>query len=249
MPPSPDAQPPSAIPPDHPDRLHLADEVHARPPDALATPSRATYVAIMVPPERREQELAHLAALCTQYALPAPPADARHFSADMGALRFKWERHGEFSGYTFFTPGRSPVPFSEPPIRHLPPGWLAAVPGTTLVAAHAKLIPDAGEPDTGFLGAHFAGNMVVGAEIGGGTGLAFTDFRIHADGFARFVVVDRGFTKRQAGRMMQRLFEIEAYRMLALLALPLARALAQRIAAIEGALVTLTDDIARHSVD
>ena len=49
--------------------------------------------------------------------------------------------------------------------------------------------------------------------------------------------------------MMQRLFEIEAYRMLALLALPLARGLAQRIAAIEGALVTLTDDIARHSVD
>jgi len=164
-------------------------------------------------------------------------------------VRFKWERHGEFSGYTFFTAGRSPVPFSEPPIRSLPPDWLAAAPGRTLFAAHAKLVADAHEPDAEFLAAHFGGGMVVGAEIGGGVGLAFTDFRIHADGFARFVVVDRGFTKRQAGRMMQRLFEIEAYRMLALLALPLARALAQRIGAIEGALVTLTDDIARHSVD
>ena len=239
----------STIPPDHPDRLRLAEEAHARPPDALATPSRATYVAILVPAEKREQERAHLAALCADYALTPPAPDARHFSADVGTVRFKWERHGEFSGYTFFTPGRSPMPFSEPPVARLPTGWLAAVPGTTLFAAHAKLVPDGGEPDAAFLAAHFGGNMVVGSEIGGGVGLAFTDFRIHADGFARFLVVDRGLSMRQAGRMLQRLFEIEAYRMLALLALPVARSLGQRIAAIEGALVTLTDDIARHSVD
>ena len=39
--------------------------------------------------------------------------------------------------------------------------------------------------------------------------------------------------------MLQRLFEIEVYRVLALLALPIARRQAPRIAAIEGALATL----------
>jgi uncharacterized membrane-anchored protein len=44
---------------------------------------------------------------------------------------------------------------------------------------------------------------------------------------------------------MQRLFEIEAYRMMALLALPIARRQAPRVLAIERALATLTDDMAR----
>jgi hypothetical protein len=59
------------------------------------------------------------------------------------------------------------------------------------------------------------------------------------------VLVDDGFTPRQAGRMLQRLFEIEAYRMLALLALPIARRQSPRIVAIETALAGLTDGIAR----
>jgi uncharacterized membrane-anchored protein len=47
--------------------------------------------------------------------------------------------------------------------------------------------------------------------------------------------------------MIQRLFEIEAYRMLALLALPIARRQSPRIVAIEKSLAELTDGIARQS--
>ena len=34
--------------PQHPQRLALAHEVHARPSEALATPSRATHVAVLI---------------------------------------------------------------------------------------------------------------------------------------------------------------------------------------------------------
>ena len=44
------------LPADHPERLALADEVHARPPEPLQTPSRATYVAVLVDAEDRESE-------------------------------------------------------------------------------------------------------------------------------------------------------------------------------------------------
>lgn len=234
------------LPPDHPDRIVLADEVHARPPEPLETPARATYVAVLIEPHERASELAHLGRLCAGHGMAGPASGATHFSATLGALRFKWERHGEFSGYTFFTRGRSPQPFAEPPTASLPPGWLAAIPGATVVAAHAELVPAGAEPpDPASLAPYFDGNIVVGAEIGDGAGLAFTDFRIHADGCARFVVLNRGFTPRQAGRMLQRLFEIEAYRMMALLALPLARRQSPRIVAIEKSLAELTDDIAR----
>ena len=238
------------LPPDHPDRIGLAHEVHARPPEPLETPSRATYVAVLIDPAERAQEAAHLVELCGLFGVAAPAAGATHFRANLGLLRLKWERHGEFSGYTFFTAGHSSSPFSEPPALLLPAGWLAGLPGHTLVAAHAKLIEaDGADTDPHFAARHFGGHIVVGSEVGDAAGTAYTDFRIHADGFSRFVLVNRSLTPRQSGRMLQRLFEIEAYRMMALLALPIARSQGHTLTAIEGALAALTKDIAVEGGD
>lgn len=237
----------SRLPPDHPERLILADEVHARPPEPLDVPARASYVAVLVDAEERERERQHLERLCERFGVAAPAAGVTQFSATLGAVRVKWERHGEFSGYVFIVRDLAAPPFAEPASALLPAGWLEAVPGRTIVAAHAQLM-QLGEapPDPADVAEFFGGNTVVGSAIGEGAGYAFTDFRIHADGCARFVVMDRDFTPRQAGRMLQRLFEIEAYRMLALLALPIARRQSPRIVAIEKSLAELTDGIARE---
>lgn len=233
------------LPADHPDRLSLADEVHARPPEPLEAPCRASYVAVLVEPSERTREAAHLAALCRGAGVEPPPPGVNQFAATLGAVRVKWERHGEFSGYTFIAPGLSPTPFSEPPSSLLPAGWLAEVPGRTIVAAHAKLLKTGPEaPDPQALAEAFEGHIVVGGGVGEGAGFAFTDFRLHDDGCTRFVLLDRSFTPRQAGRMLQRLFEIEAYRMLALLALPIARRQSPRLVAIEEELSALTQGIA-----
>jgi uncharacterized membrane-anchored protein len=233
------------LPPDHPDRAVLAEEVHARPAEALDTPSRITYVAVLIDREDREREFQHLATLCAHFGIAAPSSDVIHFAASLDSVRLKWERHSEFSGYTFVAAGLSPTPFSDPPVRRLPAGWLAGIPGRTLFAAHAKVIPAApGQPDAEFLASHFGDQIVVGAEIGGGAGFAYTDFRVRSDGFERFVILDRGFTARQSGRMVQRLFEIEAYRMMTLLALPLVRPVASEIAASERVLSELTAALA-----
>ena len=58
------ATPLPLLPPDHPDRASLAAEVHARPPEPLNAPSRATYVAVRIDTEQRA-------------APPAPRADRR----------------------------------------------------------------------------------------------------------------------------------------------------------------------------
>ena len=242
--------PQPTLAPDHPLRVSLAEEVHARPPEPLETPARATYVALIVEPADRVAEQAHLADLCQRHGVEPPPAGATHFNADLGALRVKWERHGEFSGFTMYARGLSSRPFAEPASSLLPAGWLAAWPGRTMVAAHAKLIAGGAEPpDADTLNLHFGGNIVVGAVIGEGAGMAFTDFRLHADGFSRFLVCSRSFTPRQTGRMLQRLFEIEAYRMMALLAFPQARELSPRLGATESALAKLTDRIAGGGSD
>jgi uncharacterized membrane-anchored protein len=65
--------------------------------------------------------------------------------------------------------------------------------------------------------------MPVGALVSGGAATALTDFRVHEDGFSRHLLLDHATTPWQAGRVIQRLLEIDTYRIMALLALPVAR--------------------------
>jgi uncharacterized membrane-anchored protein len=231
---------------DHSERYSLAAEVHARLSVELSAPSRASYVAVLVAPEDRADELHHLATLCERFSVTPPQAGATHFSALLDHLRIKWERHGEFSGYTFFVEGLAAQPFAEPAVSFLPDGWLEGVPGMRMVAAHASFSRTsmmADRIDSRDLEAYFVGNIAVGAAIGDGIAQAFTDFKIHKDGYCRFVIVDRGMSPEQAGRMVQRLFEIEAYRMLALLGLPVARQKGGEVSAMERRLTAVTDAI------
>ena len=142
----------------------------------------------------------------------------------------KWERHGEFSSYTFLVAGsvRRPVrrDGGGAASRGLARGDPGADDGRRARRARAGAAPSRRTPSTSRR--CFGANTPVGSEVGEGNGLVYTDFRVHEDGFSRFLVMDRRFTPVQAGRTLQRLFEIEAYRMLALLSLPIARAQARR---------------------
>ena len=240
------APPVTTLPADHPERFALAEEVHARPPELLSTPSRASYLAVLVDADERARETAHLARLCERFAVPPPAREPTHFSARLGALRLKWERHGEFSSWTLIAPGVESAPFAEPATSLLPAGWLRGLPGQTVMAAHAIVVEAAGTlPGEAELARHFEDHLVVGAEVADGEALAYTDFKIHADGCSRFLLLGRNLKPRAAGQIAQRLFEIEAYRMMALLALPMARRQSPRIVAIEKSLAQLTDGIAR----
>ena len=236
------------LPIDHADRRLAADEVHARPTDVLEPPLRASFVAVAVQPDERAREIPHLAALCDAYGVAPPVVGVSHFRATLGAVGLKWERRTEFSTYTFVVDGVGARPFGDAADTLLPDGWVGRIPGVTIVAAHAELVRDStAELPRARIDAAFGRNEVAGSLVGDQAGLAMTDFRIHDDGHVRFLVQDRGFTPRQSGRTIQRLFEIEAYRVMALLALPLVRTLAPRIGEIEVALGTLAAAIADES--
>ena len=236
------------LPIDHADRRTAADEVHARPTDALEPPLRASFVAVTLGPEERAREVEHLAVLCRSFDVEPPSSGATHFRASLGDVALKWERRTEFSSYTFVVPGVGSAPFVDAASTMLPDGWLAGIPGATIVAAHAELYrDDASDLPRATIDAAFDRNEVAGSLVGDQAGLALTDFRIHDDGYVRFVVQDRGFTPRQSGRTIQRLFEIEAYRVMALLALPMVRSLAPRLGEIEVSLGALAAAIADES--
>src|SRR5262245_58787624 len=115
-------------PQDHPQRIGLANEIHARPPEPLETPERVTYVAVAVDQAERDRERAQLAALCGHFGVPPPPSNINHFSTRLGRLRLKWEWHTEFTGYGFYVQGLGANGFEEPAATLLPEGWLKAIP-------------------------------------------------------------------------------------------------------------------------
>ncbi len=237
---------PMRLPDNHPQRFQLANEVHARPHEPLRAPERAFYLAVLVDPAERGREHAHVAALCERYGAHPPPAETIHFAADLGPFRLRWERHTEFSAYTFFRRGTGQAYFAASAAEEVPREWLAAIPGRSIVALHAEMHERARPvPGGSEIAAAFGGNYVVGAGVGDGAAAAFTDFRIHADGCGRILVFDRELSRFQAGRTLQRLFEIETYRMMALLALPVARALAPRLAAMERELARVAAALAQ----
>jgi uncharacterized membrane-anchored protein len=230
------------LPADHPQRVELNDEVHARPPGLLATPLRVSYIALRVPPSTRDDEIGLLRELAGMYSSEGPVAGSSHFSADLGPFRIRWEHHTEFARYMLIADGAEKTLFGEPAILRAPGDWIAGLPGQTVVATHVSMLPaPAAEPDYDEIANRdFAGNPLMGAAVAGGAGIALTDLRIHPDGFGRMLVLDRGMTSRQAGRIVQRLLEIDTYRMMALMALPVARELSPFLYKSEAELAEIT---------
>lgn len=227
---------------DHPDRVPLHDEIHARPRPSLVAPHRISHVALLRPREADEGSAA-LHRLCVDRRLPPPAPGQRHYFGDFGTFRLKWERHGEFDDYTVYSAGADAQrPFADPAIDALPRDWLDSLPGRTIAAVHVSVLADDGAwRGTDALARAFDSDEVLGAQVGDGAGAVFSDLRLAADGFSRFLLVDAAFTPRQAGREAQRLIEIEVYRLMAMLGFPQARSVAAELDGVEHALVSLVE--------
>ncbi|MEC5218418.1 putative membrane-anchored protein [Actimicrobium sp. GrIS 1.19] len=232
----------------HPLRIGLAAEAHSRPFLRLVAPESLTHLAVY--PQRSggndpAWQLHRLRDLCAGFGVAGPVDEAKYFYHDFGRFRLKWECHTEFATFTFAQSHDANVTLAEAfrrvPLIHVPQQWMRQLDGAILVAAHvviekAEHASDAASADmrAAFDGASLAASTVLqGAEV-------WSDFLIQPDGFSRFVVRDVDLRQQQLGRLVQRVLEIETYRMMALLGLPLAQASTPMLNAIEGELALLT---------
>lgn len=240
--------PPSLLPAQHPQRVLLHNEIHARPAEIMQAPLAITHIVMLADAAEREASREHVAVLLRNHHQPLPDAATTHVLIDLGAFRLRWELHTEFVAWTFSTrmaqPGLADAREPETAIDTVPHDWLAALPGRCLSSLHLWVLNE-NEVDAAHLVRHLLqASMLVGSRMAGDTGKIYTDFAIHADGFSRMLLLaGPELTPRRLGRMVQRLLEIETYRMAALLGLPAARNAAAVLATAERELAELARSI------
>lgn len=236
------------LPPDDALRRQLHDEVHARPPASLQMPALVTFVAVLNAGISREQEAAHLRTLPGQGALTAQSLEGHFLRLHLEGYTLKWERHSEFSRYSIVQ-----ALAASDSVRHpaevlatlaAPAQWLRGIPGATVAAVQMAMVH--GDLEQGGALMELAqkwlgGSDIAASQLGYGHSAAYTEFRIGADGFERMLVVaPLGTSQARAGRISQRLLELETYRLMALRGLPVAKALGPELALAETALADIT---------
>ena len=230
----------------HPQRVALHNEVHARPPEAMDVPLCLSHVVMVCDSEQRAASWAHMAELARDHHLPPPDAGSTHVRLDLGPYRVRWEMHTEFVTWTFvrrLNTERFGEQEPETALQAVPQRWFAQIPGQCLSNMHLWALPIAAF-ESGSLFKHVLyEDTLVASTVAGGFAEVYTDFAVHADGFSRVVLLAGSMAPRRLGRLVQRLLEIETYRMVALLGLPAAREASQVLASAERELAELAQSI------
>ncbi|QMW23991.1 DUF3422 family protein [Sandaracinobacteroides saxicola] len=227
----------------HPDRDRLIAEAHARPYTPMPVPAIATRIATLSGQDAAADDRAHMAALCRKYGAAVPADDAKWCALDAGVWQLRWERHTEFSTWTFFRSAQRAHPFLETATEQVPADWLAGLPGEVLVATTLEIRSREGAPSP--LG--MLGGDAIGAQLLDGAVTIYTDCRPDALGMTRFLGLDSSNDPGLCGRVARSLLEIETYRMMALLAFPLAGEATGEVALIEREAAELAAQLAQEA--
>lgn len=220
--------------PAHDGRAGALGEVHARPHALLEAPRLIIQLSFMTEGGSAVDQ-AVLADLSRRLGVAPPQTNARHHAMKWGKGTLRWERHTEFSSYQWDCPisPRTGKPLEESPFGNgfSPPG--TAISGTRVeirkwTSATEKLVSAFDPASLGY------------SVVEGGRAAVATDFRQDGDGLTRILILEKDLAPARIGALSQRLIDIETYRTLAMLGLPLAQSLSPRLRRMEDQLAALT---------
>jgi len=210
---------------------------------------RRVAVLLSREPDALAQAAGSFAHWCTQAGVePARPGSRQH-SFDAGGRHVTWELHTEFVTLTWSADLIDP--------ENWPSGiGLEALSGLGLIACmRIDLIDQDTISDTILSGFRLA--SLCHSAIDEGRAQVATDFVVDKDSFTRFELAAGNLPPLRRAIVVRRLLEIETYRTLALLALPLARSVTPELLASErdlaGAVTSIGEarslDLAQASLD
>lgn len=229
----------------HPQYRELHAELLARPYPVVSGQVIVSHRAIHFTPGEAASHRAAVAALAGREGVVATPEEQRIQLLRLNGAEVRIERHEEFTTFTVFAP-QSGAPFAESALDFLPEGWFDGIPGRILAAVEiASDLLAAGEAGTAKTMERvlesFGQEQLVGGWVVERVASVWSHFRLDDRAATRFLVQIHRLTSGRYGRLLQRLVEIETYRMAALLSLPLARELLPKVEELEAQHVGLLE--------
>ncbi len=250
----------SYLPPSDSQRLALHNEIHSRPSATFKLPALVIYVAVLNAKVSIADECQHLRLLTGHTHLSVEQMKGNFLQLQCEHFKIIWERHTEFTRYTIIQslPENAHWGSQLPDLAtHVATGvdWLKNIPGKTITAIQLAMLNEGmDDPDSIFKAKQWLGHgTVIGGTLGRTTGdqphsHLITNLRIGDDGFVRMLVLTSPTTsENRAGRVAQRLLELETYRIMALLSLPVAKQLSSKLVEAEAQLVDITARIEANS--
>lgn len=244
---------------DHPQRYALHNEIHARPPIALWSNERIISQAFILDSISRRQHTTWIDKASAGFPVHQGTAHNQsirvlELAPEPTRILLKWEMHGEFVAITLFAQQASAESFASRADVLARAGQLMEkaagqslndLTGQRITALDIMLEDAPPYPDAYEVAKRFRGNTVVGSMITSNQNAQlWTDLMLDDAGFVQMIVRGKDMGSRQAGRAIQRLIDVETYRMMALLALPNAKALAGPLRAAETELAKVSEKIA-----
>jgi len=222
----------------HPDREGIISETHARPSQPVVGPAAILHLAFRATDDVYD-------AFFQILAKDKAPNDARHQTGRIGKTVVKLERHTEFMSCTMFLEyldGKPDDQLHEFCRRTFPIEKLEV-----LAVLRLSLVKSARE----MLNCLPLEHRIYGGRIRNGIEVR-SNFRPDDDGIVNFAVFAKGLSGEEIGRRLQRLMEMETYRTMTLLGLPIARRAGMKLSEYEAALAKYklpTNGETKHKTD
>lgn len=227
----------------HRSRADLYAELHSRPSPMIYGAGKVIQFTLLLGVGHNATE--HLAELCQYFNQPIPPADSSCLYQNFTHFELRFERHSEFANYTFIFP--SEQPFDCNGLTSIPAEWLESMPGELVAATQLVFLET--EPTAEEMKNWFEGERTSGSHVAELSAKVWTSFKLHSDGFGRILVFSKKLSAYQAGRLVQRVLEVETYRLMSLLALPVARQVGRDLGKVEDNLANLNQKISDIQLD
>ena len=168
------------------------------------------------------------------------------FYQDFGLFSLRWERHLEYSTYTFIH--QAPLtdqPFVKNAIDYVPSNWFEKMPGQVIAAVHLVIESESIEKARTHKVEQFFDNMsLIASAPVHSQAKVWSSFKLHEDGFGRFLIYQEDLSAAQLGRLAQQLLQLDTYRLMATLGLPLAQAINSELNQLDIQLQQVTTYIA-----
>lgn len=248
---------------DHPLRIQLHDEVHARPPVALWPNERVLSQSFLLDSQSRQQQIAWIARLSEILGVPNKSDLDQSFKVlilepEPDRVVIKWELHGEFATIAAIIHNKTKVAgplissrlqieeqlnllFERLGCAPISQAGGLRISALDLCFEHRALFSDADE-----VASIFNGNTLLGSYLlNNKKAQVWTDLQLDEDGFISYFIPHDILGSRQEGRIARGLAEAETYRMAAMIAFPVAKSLSAPLRAAESDLATLSEKISR----